>query len=67
MNRSKEGVEDVEDNVTKKRPIASSDKSERDEQGFTPEMRAVAEALTKAEGDPYSNARDLGFYCEQCG
>ena len=42
-------------------------KGERDEDGYTAEMRAIAEALTKPEGDPYENARKLGFYCEQCG
>ena len=34
---------------------------------FTPEMREVAKALTHPEGDPYDNARKMGFYCEQCG
>lgn len=58
----------MEDNEAKRlRPIARPNESERDEDGFTPEMRAIAEALTKPEGDPYDNARDLGFYCEQCG
>ncbi len=51
----------------KPRSIANSDKSKRDADGFTPEMRALAEALTNPKGDPYNNARDLGFYCEQCG
>ena len=40
---------------------------EKNAYGFTPEMRAVAEALTHPEGDPYDNARQMGFYCEQCG
>lgn len=33
----------------------------------TPEMRAMAEALAHPDGDPYLNARKMGFYCEQCG
>ena len=57
----------MEEQNKKPRPIARSDKSERDADGFTPEMRALAEALTNPKGDPYNNARDLGFYCEQCG
>lgn len=42
----------------------------RDENGkaiVTPEMRALAEAIAHPDGDPYDNARKLGFYCEQCG
>ena len=35
--------------------------------GVTPEMLAMAEALAHPEGDPYDNARRMGFYCEQCG
>lgn len=46
---------------------ASVSKDERDEHGFTPEMHAIAKALTNPEGDPYENARRMGFYCEQCG
>ena len=34
---------------------------------ITPEMRAIAYALTHPEGDPYENGRKLGFYCENCG
>ncbi|MBQ9001257.1 MAG: hypothetical protein IJ087_05325 [Eggerthellaceae bacterium] len=34
---------------------------------FTPEMWEIAEALAHPEGDPYDNARKMGFYCEQCG
>lgn len=50
-----------------RRGIARTDGEERDEHGFTPEMRKLAEALTHPDGDPYDNARRLGFYCEQCG
>lgn len=43
------------------------DKEQARKGTFTPEMREVAEALTHPEGDPYENARKMGFYCEQCG
>lgn len=35
--------------------------------GLTSEQVERLHALTHPEGDPYTNARDLGFYCEQCG
>lgn len=57
----------MDNNEKKPRPIARPNEGERDENGYTAEMRAIAEALTNPKGDPYSNARDLGFYCEQCG
>lgn len=50
-----------------KRPMVRPGEGEKDAHGFTPEMRAIAEALTHPEGDPYDNARKMGFYCEQCG
>ena len=34
---------------------------------LTPEMWEVAQALAHPKGDPYDNARKMGFYCEQCG
>ncbi|MBQ9043525.1 MAG: hypothetical protein IJ111_12025 [Eggerthellaceae bacterium] len=40
---------------------------ERDAHGVTPEMREIAEQLVHPDGDPYENARRMGFYCEQCG
>lgn len=57
----------MEEQAKKTRPIARPSDGERDEDGYTPEMRALAEALTNPKGDPYNNARELGFYCEQCG
>jgi len=57
----------MEDQAKKTRPILRPDVSERDEDGFTSEMRALAEAMAHPTGDPYNNARELGFYCEQCG
>lgn len=56
-----------EERAKKTRPIARPGEGERDADGFTPEMRALAETLTNPKGDPYNNARELGFYCEQCG
>lgn len=49
------------------REKAQVSEGEKDAHGFTREMRAIAEALTHPEGDPYDNARQMGFYCEQCG
>ena len=49
------------------RTIARPAKDENGKAVVTPEMRALAEALAHPEGDPYDNARKLGFYCEQCG
>ena len=47
------------------------DSSVNDDQGtntkITPEMREKAEKLTHPDKDPYINAREMGFYCEQCG
>lgn len=40
---------------------------ERAAHGVTPEMREIAEQLAHPDGDPYENARRMGFYCEQCG
>lgn len=57
----------MESNERKLRPLARPNEGERDADGYTPEMRALAEALTNPKGDPYNNARELGFYCEQCG
>ena len=57
----------MEDQGKKTRPIVRPSEGERDKDGFTLEMRALAEALTNPKGAPYNNARDLGFYCEQCG
>ena len=57
----------MEEQAKKTRPIARPSDGECDEDGYTPEMRALAEALTNPKGDPYNNARELGFYCEQCG
>ena len=57
----------MEDQGKKTRPIVRPGEDERDKDGFTPEMRALAEALANPKGDPYNNARELGFYCEQCG
>ena len=37
------------------------------EERLTPEQRDLIYKLMHPEGDPYGNARDLGFYCEQCG
>ena len=31
------------------------------------DQRDLIYKLMHPEGDPYGNARDLGFYCEQCG
>lgn len=50
-----------------KRPIARPGRDENGRAVVTPEMLALAEALAHPEGDPYENARKLGFYCEQCG
>lgn len=49
------------------RTIARPTKDENGKAQITPEMLALAEALAHPEGDPYDNARKLGFYCEQCG
>ena len=49
------------------RPVARPADGEKDADGFTPEMRAIADALVNPQGDPYDNARKMGFYCEQCG
>ena len=57
----------MEEQRAEPHPIARPGEGERDEHGFTPEMRAIAEALTNPKGDPYNNAREMGFYCEQCG
>lgn len=57
----------MDDQARIPRKIARPDDEQKDEDGFTPEMRAIAEALTNPEGDPYNNARNMGFYCEQCG
>ena len=57
----------MEEQAKKMRTIARPSDGERAEDGYTPEMRALAEALTNPKGDPYNNARELGFYCEQCG
>ena len=50
-----------------KRPLARPCRDENGKAVVTPEMLALAEALAHPEGDPYENARRLGFYCEQCG
>lgn len=50
-----------------KRPLARPGRNENGKAVVTPEMLALAEALAHHEGDPYENARKLGFYCEQCG
>lgn len=50
-----------------KRPIARPKTGLPAKEAITPEMRELAQALTNPEGDPYTNARKLGFYCEQCG
>ena len=34
---------------------------------LTPEMFELVEKLAHPGSDPYGAARDLGFYCEQCG
>ena len=34
---------------------------------LTPEMLELVEKLAHPGSDPYGAARDLGFYCEQCG
>lgn len=57
----------MSEQAEKPRKIARPDDGEKDEHGYTPEMKAIAEALTHPEGDPYNNARKMGFYCEQCG
>lgn len=49
------------------RSVARPTDGQVGEDGFTPEMHAIAHALTHPEGDPYDNARKMGFYCEQCG
>ena len=49
------------------RKLAKPKRSTSSEDSITPEMRAMAEALAHPEGDPYDNARKMGFYCEQCG
>ena len=46
------------------RKIAHPPKGTKD---ITPEMRAMVQAVTHPDGDPYDNARKMGFYCEQCG
>ncbi len=49
------------------RSVVRVDKEEACKGTFTPEMWKVAHELTHPEGDPYDNARKMGFYCEQCG
>lgn len=49
------------------RKLVKVTKEESRKGTFTPEMQELADALTHPEGDPYNNARKLGFYCEQCG
>lgn len=49
------------------RKIARPGGEDADEHGITPEMQEMAEALAHPDGDPYLNARNMGFYCEQCG
>lgn len=49
------------------RPVLRPEVNEQGKKVVTPEMRALADALTHPEGDPYLNGRKLGFYCEQCG
>lgn len=54
-------------NLKEGRKVARPGGEGTDERGVTPEMRAMAEALAHPDGDPYLNARNMGFYCEQCG
>lgn len=49
------------------RKIARPKRGTSAKDSITPEMLAMAEALANPEGDPYDNARKMGFYCEQCG
>ena len=37
------------------------------EERLTPDQRELIYKLMHPEGDPYTNGRELGFYCEQCG
>lgn len=60
MDNEKEQQEQAKPYV---RPLARPGKNGE----ITPEMRAIAYALTHPEGDPYENGRKLGFYCENCG
>lgn len=64
-NREEMAVADSSQKAARK--IARPGGEGADEHGVTPEMRAMAEALAHPDGDPYLNARAMGFYCEQCG
>lgn len=61
------GIKNASDDTRAKRPLAKPGRDENGRAVVTPEMLALAEALAHPEGDPYENARKLGFYCEQCG
>ena len=62
-NTEEKPVQQIDTKDGAHRPIAKP-KNGRE---VTPEMRAIAEALAHPDGDPYENARRLGFYCENCG
>lgn len=57
--------QEKDERVTRK--LVRVDPEEARKGTFTPEMWEVANELTHPEGDPYNNARRMGFYCEQCG
>ena len=61
------GEQEVDDKDKWKAQPRSLAKPSKDSKEVTPEMRAMAEALAHPKGDPYDNARRMGFYCEQCG
>ena len=67
MEKSGSTHENTNASTRKPRAMVRPTPEERDADGFTPEMRALAHALTHPDGDPYLNGRELGFYCEQCG
>ena len=67
MTTRKHSEEQPEQWTYRGRDKANPTEGEKDAHGFTPEMRTIAEALTHPDGDPYDNARQMGFYCEQCG
>ena len=48
-------------------PTSKAYAQEEIEERLSQEQRDLIYKLMHPEGDPYGNARDLGFYCEQCG
>lgn len=59
------GEQQDQKSAPRKRVVVDKEQSRKGT--FTPEMWEVAEALAHPAGDPYENARKMGFYCEQCG